>query len=739
MRIELRWPPIRGAPSRIALIACLGHLALSSAPVSAQSHQSNDTGLLLVRVRHADSTPLPGAFVRSGRLAGVADTAGVAQIELPATLRTIVVSAPGLESRSFEMTIVAGVPNRVDIVLAPARAADADLPSTALRREVRVGDQPVPVEVLSGEQLADAAFDRPTDLLGVLDRSVLVTPQAVNGPLGGHRPRIQGLPGDLTGMLVDGLPVLGGYPGSFAAVQLTPLEFERVEIVRGAGSSWFGPTVGAGAVNLVSRRPIRTTARLQAHQSSEKGGDILFWGATRASPTVGATVLADFHQQRLVDSDEDSWAEFPRAIRFAIRPRLFVDRPNGDGLVVSAGALTEERTGGYLLGATGSGVYREERRTRQANGSVVGWLGDETSGRLQLRAVVGGQRVSYTYDGNRLRDHRTSVFGELSYTRALGPVVATGGLAYQSDAVYDRDLVGFDFSHGGPAMFGQASVTRSRWAGSGGVRCDAHNRFGTRCGANLAVLVRPIPSLALRLAGGRGWYAPTPYTDETETADLRGLVPSELDAVILTNGIADLRWTRGGFEGGVLLSYDRILDPVRAVSVVGDAQLRLQLVNLPGPTRIRSATVRAGYRRGAMSLRASFTRQEGTESDSAVGDARRALDHLPRSVAALDAGLRIGAEGDGRINLIARYVGEQAVWDNPYRTRADGYLMADVVLSQRTGRARLYLSAENLLDVKLADREPVILPVPWAGRRRTTMPWRPVRGRVVSLGAAFEW
>jgi hypothetical protein len=93
--------------------------------------------------------------------------------------------------------------------------------------------------------------------------------------------------------------------------------------------------------------------------------------------------------------------------------------------------------------------------------------------------------------------------------------------------------------------------------------------------------------------------------------------------------------------------------------------------------------------------------------------------------------------------VIARFLGRQFVWDIPYTTGTRGYLVTDLVVSQRTGRARLYLSGENMLNEKIdpadpAD-EPVILPVPWWGDRRTTMPWKPIRGRVVSLGAVVEW
>jgi hypothetical protein len=55
------------------------------------------------------------------------------------------------------------------------------------------------------------------------------------------------------------------------------------------------------------------------------------------------------------------------------------------------------------------------------------------------------------------------------------------------------------------------------------------------------------------------------------------------------------------------------------------------------------------------------------------------------------------------------------------------------------GRARLYVSGENLFDVRLRNYEPVLLPVLAVGGRTTTTPWVTVQGRVISLGAVVEW
>src|SRR5262249_1639024 len=160
--------------------------------------------------------------------------------------------------------------------------------------------------------------------------------------------------------------------------------------------------------------------------------------------------------------------------------------------------------------------------------------------------------------------------------------------------------------------------------------------FGSHCGANLAIQVQPVAGVRVKASGGSGVYAPTIYSEETETADLRGLVPNGLDLERIKTATGDLQWRRGPFEVGATVNFDRIEGAVRSVSVVHDPALRAMLVNLPEPTRVNAFGLRAVYRRNPIYLRASFVHQTGSESDSSIGSARRPLDHLPKDLGSLE-------------------------------------------------------------------------------------------------------
>jgi iron complex outermembrane receptor protein len=474
------------------------------------------------------------------------------------------------------------------------------------------------------------------------------------------------------------------------------------------------------------------------NQSSEKGTDAMFWGARRQSATTSATLFADFHQQRLVDADEDGWGEFPRAIRFSIRPTVFLDRPNGDGLLATAGVMSEDRTGGYLLNPVGQSAYREEQRMAHADLGVTAVKVVGRTGRLTARLGSAFQGTNHRFDVALERDTRWTLSGELSYAASAGPVAWTAGVAYQRDELRERDYPDFNYTYSVPAVFAQIAVTPAgRISGSVTGRCDQHNVYGLFCTPRVSVLFKPNASLRARVGASGGFYAPTPLTEEVEAVGLHLAVPAVVNSERLQTAEAEIEWTRGNWEVTGSVSASRITRPVRLIPFEGDPLLRFRLRNMTEPTRIFSGELQAVYHADPIVATAFYAYQHGTE-ENPDGSGRRETDLTPRHSAGLDLAWRAPIRGTW-VNLETTYTGRQFVWDNPYRTETPGYATINLLVSQRTGRARLYVSGENLTDMKLADYQPLVLVDPAAGGRRTTAPWAPLRGRVISLGALFDW
>jgi len=70
--------------------------------------------------------------------------------------------------------------------------------------------------------------------------------------------------------------------------------------------------------------------------------------------------------------------------------------------------------------------------------------------------------------------------------------------------------------------------------------------------------------------------------------------------------------------------------------------------------------------------------------------------------------------------------------------RVQGYVHIGIMVERRFGPARLFVNAENLLDVRQTSYDPLVRPSVGLGGRWTTDVWAPLDGRVANLGIRLD-
>ena len=207
----------------------------------------------------------------------------------------------------------------------------------------------------------------------------------------------------------------------------------------------------------------------------------------------------------------------------------------------------------------------------------------------------------------------------------------------------------------------------------------------------------------MRGSWGQGFYAPTPFVEETEAAGLSRLEPlADLRAETASTASLDLGYARGSWETNLTLFGSNIDDALQLVPVAAD---RVRLVNVEGATRTRGVEMLGRWRRAPFVVTASYMYLDADQPDP-VGAGRRAAPLTPRHTAGLVA---MWEDHDrGRLGFEAYYTGAQSLDDDPYRARGDAYwelgLLGEVVL----GRYRIFLNLENLLDERQTRTDPLL-------------------------------
>jgi len=238
------------APAWIGSCSALAALLLTTVSASAQSSPP-----LEVRVVDPTGAPVAGADVRGsqrdGRLTATAatDAAGVARLALPCECLVLV------DARGFAPFVA--------IVPARERAITAALSLGAFVEQVTVtasGHLQVPSETSKSVDVVDAREIEARGELTAADavRTVPgVTVQQLGGPGAFTSIKLRGLREQDTAVLIDGVrfrdPASPQGDATAFVGELYLTNVERVEVLRGSGSSVHGSHAVAGAVNLITR------------------------------------------------------------------------------------------------------------------------------------------------------------------------------------------------------------------------------------------------------------------------------------------------------------------------------------------------------------------------------------------------------------------------------------------------------------------------------------------------------
>jgi outer membrane receptor for ferrienterochelin and colicins len=709
-------------------------IAVLLAAVTLQAQEPAAT--LRIHVEH-EGKPVAGASVVLNGTPHTSDAGGnvVAKIA-PGPVEILVVKDGFAQVRS-SLVAAAGQERQVDVELSDA--LEETVTVSATRTDKRVEDQPMRVEVVPGEEVQEKIMMTPGDVSMLLNETNGLRVQTTSPSLGGANVRIQGLRGRYTQILADGLPLHGGQTGSIGLLQIPPMDLGQVEVIKGVASALYGMSAIGGVVNLVSRRPPASgrERELLVNATSHGGADLVNWLAGPLGGRWGYTFVGGLHAQERSDLDDDGWTDLPQYRRVVVRPRFFWDDGEGRSLLVAVGAMNEERRGGTMPGraAPDGRAFAENLDTTRFDGGAVWRTTTAGGGVLAIRGSATSQDHTHVFgEVSEEDDHRT-LFGEVSLMRPSGRHTWVAGAAVQGDRYRSRRVPRFDYTYVVPGVFAQDEVRITPHVTlAGSARLDVHDEFGTFVSPRVSALVRPGEAWTIRVSTGRGYFAPTPFTEETEATGLGGVAPlGALRAERADNVSADVTWARAPFQVTATVFSSRIRGALDARES-GRSDFPIEIVNLDGTTVTRGTELIAHYRReGNLDVIATHMYLWSSEPD---GGGRREVALNPRHSASFDLLKQIGP---ARIGFEVFYTGRQALDDNPYRTRGFPHVLFGGLVDWAVGKSRIYVNVENLGDVRQTREHPLVRPQRGADGRWTVDAWAPLEGRTLNAGVRWRF
>ena len=298
-------------------------------------------------------------------------------------------------------------------------------------------------------------------------------------------------------------------------------------------------------------------------------------------------------------------------------------------------------------------------------------------------------------------------------------------MAYERDAFNPRDTPQFAYTFDVPGIFAQDDLAVASWLSlSVGARVDWHDEYGTFFSPRVAALFRA-GEWTSRISAGQGFFASTPLTEETEAAGLSRLtVIGPLEAERGQSASWDVTRRLGALSVTGTAFASRVSDPITV-----DRDDRYALFNRDGDTTNVGAELLASWRAGSYAATGTYAYVRSTEE----GDTgRQDVALTPRHSAGL---VGMWEEEDvGRVGLEVYYTGPQRLEVNPYRAESRPYVIVGLLAEKRFGRARVFVNAENITDVRQTRWDPIVRPAQGVDGRWAVDAWAPLDGRVFNGG-----
>ena len=219
--------------------------------------------------------------------------------------------------------------------------------------------------------------------------------------------RMNGLAGGYSQILINGRPIFSPLTGLYGMEQLPVNMIERIEVVRGGGSSLYGSSAIGGTVNVITKIPKKNSYELNyTHLNINRGAsdNILSGNATLVSDNkkTGASIFMNKRERSAYDHNGDNFSEIPIVKNKAIGTNLFFLPKENQKLEVCLSYLNEYRFGGEIV--PDKPAYLAQQSEERTHNVLMGSADYQINLKNKKTSII-----SYLAWQNTTRDHYTGI------------------------------------------------------------------------------------------------------------------------------------------------------------------------------------------------------------------------------------------------------------------------------------------------------------------------------------------
>jgi outer membrane receptor for ferrienterochelin and colicins len=677
--------------------------------------------------------------VSGTNIGAITNSIGLAKLNnIPSGLQSIGLSFLGY--RKEEMHFLFPLSN-ISMPIMVSLSAEAEqmeeVTVTATRNNSRIEDLPTKIEVLGLDDMEEENSIRPANITSLLGDIAGIQMQQTSASSGNLNARIQGLNGRYSQILKDGMPLYGGFSGSFSILQIPPLDLRQIEIIKGSASTLFGGDAIGGIINLVSKNPtLKPETNFLINQTSLKETDINSY-ISRKYSKLGFTFFGGHVFQKPVDVNKDGFSDMPDIKNIVIHPKLFYYLDEKTTLSLGINTTLENRKGGDMEvidhEKTPQHSYLIEHKLLRSlvelvfekkanNGSLVLFKGSTS---MLDRSIKTPQYIFSAL--------QTLYFSELSYFFKKEKYDYVFGVNFTGDSFHKKQadsiqIGSYNFSTIGFFIQNDWHVTEKLLLESG-LRLDYHNTKGQFLLPRLSIMYKFAPEFTSRLNGGLGYKIPTIFSYIDEEIDLNRIISNQTELKTETSqGINfDVNYNRQ-LANKISLTLNQsffytLLNQPIVYYVNNRNQVTLSNADKPIETKGLQTYVRLAY--GEFELYLSYVYTHAIKKYDVNNPW-----FLATPEHNLSGTLTYAPSANWRFGLENMLIGPQVI-ENKEKTPTYDFMAA--MIERKFKKVSIVLNGENIFDF----RQKNFLIPPITNPSFKTI-WAPIDGRVINISVNIK-
>ncbi len=693
-------------------------------------------------VKDAESKEiLTGVTVKiiSGTNATVSDNNGsVVFKNLAAGNIRIIFSFVGYEDQTVDFQIPQT--ETAEIYLQKKEKKEEEVIINSSRTNSRIEDLPTKVEVIGSEEMDEEASTMPGNIASLLGDVAGIQNQRTSETTGSVDLRVQGLPGKYTQILRDGLPLFGGYSGSFSVLQIPPLDLKQVEIIKGASSTLYGGGAIAGMINIISKTPKlkdpQHSVLVNYSTLNEFNLNTFHSGRNRKA---GYTFFAGTTLQRAKDVNKDGFSDVPDLKTFFFHPKLFFYPNEKNTFTLDYDGTYEDRNGGdmQVLHKTKDTVHQFFIQNKSLRNAVAATWQNKISqtSELNFKGLISFFNRDISTNVFGMKAAQRTYFTELSYLKKWNNHTLVSGINISGESFTkktpDSSYIN-PYSNIVPGVFIQDDwkITKQLTAQTG-LRFDYNSDYDPVLLPRLSLLYKFNTHFTSRLGGGMGYKAPSVFNNDVDERELAG---HNLGPGILTEKSIGANWDvnyKQSFdEWNVTINQMFYITQInRPVIKDVNGGIYYSYINATKPLNTKGFETYVAIKQDDLEIYLGYTYTIAKQFYNTVQP------NVPLSAKSKFAAV-ISNEFSPRFRacIEASYTGKQYL-DNG--TRTSGYFISAAMIRYDIKKLSLVLNCENIFDYRQTRKESIVFGSPTNPSFKQI--WASVDGRVINLSAKINF